>query len=53
MAAAHGHSFEGVVLDVVHRPRPPRPVARSSPEEKAELHRIRIQRAELAARDKT
>src|SRR4051794_41852722 len=51
-AAGHGHSFEGIVLDVVHRPEPPRPVGWMSPAEKAaELMRIQADRARLAARE--
>src|SRR4051794_8906812 len=51
-AAGHGHSFEGIVLDVVRRPEPPRPVGWLSPAEKAaELMRIQADRARLAARE--
>src|SRR4051795_10035799 len=51
-AAGHGHSFEGIVLDVVHRPEPPRPVGGVAPAEKpAELMRIQADRARLAARE--
>src|SRR3954471_5386860 len=53
MTAGHGHSFEGIVLDVVRRPEPPRPVGWMSPAEKAaELMRIQADRARLAARAK-
>src|SRR3954453_274988 len=51
-AAGRGHSFEGIVLDVVRRPEPPRPVGWMSPAEKAaELMRIQADRARLAARE--
>src|SRR3954468_11552395 len=52
MTAGHGHSFEGIVLDVVRRPEPPRPVGWLSPAEKAaELMRIQADRARRAARE--
>src|SRR3954462_10945426 len=51
-AAGRGHSFEGIVLDVVRRQDPPRPVCKMSPAEKAaELQRIQADRARLAARE--
>src|SRR3954470_15004497 len=51
-AAGRGHSFEGIVLDVVRRPEPPRPVGWMSPAEKAaELMRIQADRARLAGRE--
>src|SRR3954447_8493890 len=52
MTAGRGHSFEGIVLDVVRRPEPPRPVGWRPPAEKAaELMRIQADRARLAARE--
>src|SRR3954447_25902446 len=52
MTAGHGHSFEGIGLDVVRRREPPRPVGWLSPAEKAaELMRIQADRARLAARE--
>src|SRR3954451_16266690 len=52
MTAGHGHSFEGIVIDVLRRPEPPRPVGWMSPAEKAaELMRIQADRARLAARE--
>jgi Domain of unknown function (DUF222)/HNH endonuclease len=52
--AAHGHSFREIVVDVVYPPTPrqPRPLHRTTPEEKAaELQRIQVERAKLAARE--
>jgi hypothetical protein len=53
-AAASGHSFREIVVDVAFRPVPerPRPVSRLTPEQKAaELRRIRAERARLAVRE--